>query len=109
MKKLLACLLFAPAMAHAEFFTGNELLRLLQSNNLMDKTQALGYIQGVTDAYMGVVVCPPDGVNAGQVNDMVKNYLENTPATRNRTADLIISDALKSIWPCKSRGNGRPI
>ena len=107
MKKLLVALLMVPAMARAEFFTGNQLLTLLQSREVMDRMQALGYIQGVFDANMYLVVCPPSNVTAGQVNDMIRNYLENTPATRNRTADRIIQEALKSVWPCQNRTPGR--
>ena len=103
MRKFLVCLLFVPAMARAEFFTGNQLLTLLRSNEMWDRMQGLGYIQGVFDANMSIVICPPAGVTAGQVNDMIKNYLENTPATRNRSADRLIQDALKSVWPCQNR------
>ena len=102
MKKLLIALLMVPALARAEFFTGNQLLSLLQSREMWDRMQGLGYIQGVFDAHMSVNICPPSGVTAGQVQDMVKNYLENIPATRNRSADLIIRDALKSVWPCSN-------
>ena len=107
MRKLIAALLIAPSIAHAEFFTGNELLALIQSREVIDRMQALGYIQGVFDANMNIVVCPPSGVTAGQVQDMIKNYLQNIPATRNRTADQIIQDALKSVWPCQNRTPGR--
>ena len=107
MKKLLVALLFVPAMAHAEFFTGNKLLSLLQSNEVLDRIHGLGYIQGVFDAHMGITVCPPNDITAGQVKDMIKNYLENIPATRHRSADLIVRDALKSVWPCSNRTPSR--
>ena len=107
MKKPLAMLLLIPALARAEFLTGNDLLALIQSREVMDRMQALGYIQGVTDANMSIFICPPSGVTAGQVQDMIRNYLQNTPATRNRSADRLIQDALKSIWPCQNRAPGR--
>ena len=107
MKKLLIALLMIPAMARAEFFTGNDLLALIQSREVIDRMQALGYIQGVFDANMSIVICPPSGVTAGQVQDMIRNYLQNIPATRNRSADRIIQDALKSVWPCQNKAPGR--
>lgn len=107
MKKLIAAMLFIPTMAHAEFFTGNQLLEKLKDVEAWSRMQALGYIQGVFDANMSITICPPSGVTAGQVNDMIKNYLENTPAIRNRTADRIIQDALKSVWPCQNRNPAR--
>lgn len=107
MRKFLAMLFFIPVVANAEFFTGNGLLSLLQSNNVAEKIQGIGYIQGVYDAHANVTVCAPANITAGQLNDMIKNYLENNPATRNRTADVIIRDALRGIWPCANRGNQR--
>ena len=107
MKKLLIAFLMIPAMAQAEFFTGNDLLALIQSREVIDRMQALGYIQGVADANMNIVICPPDGVTAGQIKDMIRNYLQNILATRNRSADRIIQDALKSVWPCQNRAPGR--
>lgn len=106
MKKLLCCLLFVPAMARAEFFTGNELLRLLNGTT-MDQVHSLGYIQGVFDVYVSVTICPPNNINAGQLQDMIRNYLANSPATRHKTAESLINEALKSVWPCQGRGGNR--
>lgn len=111
MKKLLVSLLFVPMMAHAEFETGNSLLSKLESTNVVERMFGVGYVIGVVDAYLNVVICPPPNVNVGQITDMIKNYLQNTPAIRHRTADLIIADALKPIWACKNqqRQNGKAI
>ena len=105
MRKLLVALLIIPAMARAEFFTGNDLLRLMNGNT-MDQVQAIGFVQGVFDVYVAVTICPPSQVTAGQINDMIKNYLTNSPAVRHKTAESIINDALKQVWPCASRGRG---
>jgi hypothetical protein len=35
---------------------------------------------------------------------MIRNYLENMPAIRHKTAESIINDALKKVWPCPQRG-----
>lgn len=107
MKKLIiAIALCATTTAHAAFFTGNELLTKLNGDNV-DKLHALGYIQGAADAYSGIMFCPPGTVTAGQLMDMIKNYLTNTPAVRHRAADVIIMDALQPVWPCKNRNSGR--
>jgi hypothetical protein len=103
MRKLIAIALFVPSMASAEFFTGNKLLSLLNGTTL-DQVQALGYIQGVFDAHSSVIICPPGNITAGQVNDMVKNYLSNTPALRHYSADTIIGEALSKVWPCQDKG-----
>jgi hypothetical protein len=104
MKRLLAVLLFVPAMAHAEFFSGNTLLARLNGDSL-DRVQALGYIQGISDAYVRVIFCPPENVTAGQLSDMIRNYLTNNPATRHKTADALIAEAFGQVWPCAKRGN----
>jgi hypothetical protein len=104
MKKLLVALLMVPAMAHAAFYTGNELLTKLNGDS-MDRLHALGYIQGAADAYSGIIFCPPGTVTGGQLMDMIKNYLTNTPAVRHRAADVIIMEALQPVWPCKNRNS----
>ena len=110
MKRLCAAVLvlFA-AKANAEFFTGNQLLSLMQSSNTIDKIHALGYLQGVVDAHSSVTICPPPTVTAGQINDMIKNYLENTPSVRHKTADIIVRDALKPVWPCRQNNSRSPV
>lgn len=110
MKHLFAAILMTFAVkANAEFFTGNGLLNLLQSHEVIDRIHGLGYVQGVFDAHSGATICSPAGVTAGQVRDMTKNYLENNPAIRNKTADIIIRDAFKLVWPCANRNPGRGV
>jgi hypothetical protein len=105
MKKLLAALLFAPTLAHASFMSGNEVLSRMNGNS-MEQIHALGYVQGVVDGYTDLFICPPSNITAGQVRDMVKNYLTNLPAQRHRPADVLIREALSSVWPCKRNNRG---
>ena len=110
MRKLLATLLLVPAIAHAEFETGNSLLADIQSSSVGQRMHALGYIKGVADVYMHVTFCPPNGgagITAGQINDMVRNHLEMNPATRHKTAESLINGVLKSAWPCPTNGRNR--
>jgi hypothetical protein len=108
MKKLLIALLMIPAMAHAEFETGNKLYQNMTSSSNMEKMYAIGYIAGVFDAYHSVYHCPPtSNVTLGQVNDIVKAYLDANPAQRHRTADQLVKEALQKTWPCANRGNSR--
>ena len=92
--------------AHAEFKDGNDLLTDLDSVHTVNQAVALGYVMGVADFGMGVIHCAPANVKAGQLKDMVHNYLRNTPAERHLSADSIINKILKATWPCqRSRGN----
>lgn len=107
MKKLLAGLLLAPAMASANFIDGNDLWKYLNGKDYFSNGHSLGYITGVFDATRGTWHCPPHnggGITAGQVEDIVRQYLTQNPATRNLPADLLISAALGRVWPCPNKG-----
>lgn len=105
MKRLILIAALACTSAQAEFMDGNKLLADMQGNNT-DQIYAIGYVVGVADAIRGVVYCPPSNVTAGQITDMVKNYMINTPAIRHNTGDRIVSHVLKTLWPCASRQPG---
>lgn len=94
--------------AHAEFKDGNNLLDDMNASDYFSRGVALGYVMGVSDMGQGVVHCAPPNATAGQVQDMVKNYLTNTPAERHRSADAIVNKVLKSVWPCAARSRGNP-
>ena len=107
--KLLAALACVVCVnAHAEFKDGNDLLNDINALDAFSRGVALGYITGVTDMGMGVVHCPPPNVRAGQLQDMVKNYLTNTPAERHQTADVLVNKVLKMVWPCPAKSRGNP-
>ena len=109
MRKLLVALLMVPTIAHAEFMTGNQLHSKLTGTDVSERIQALGYIQGVFDAGQHFRHCAPDniGITAGQVRDIVLKYLNERPELRNFTADLLIIDSLKQLWPCANQNKGR--
>jgi len=107
MRAILIALLMIPAIARAEFETGNQLYQKMTGTSIGDKMYALGYIAGVFDAYQHMFHCPPaNSLTLGQVNDIVKQYLEVYPAQRHRTADQLIKEALQKVWPCQNRGGG---
>jgi hypothetical protein len=104
MKKVIAALLFVPTIAHAEFMTGNDLLSDMNGSNSRQML-ALGYVMGVTDTFNTLTVCPPNGITAGQVQDIIRKHLEENPSSRHFTADSIIRNKLEALWPC-SRNRG---
>jgi hypothetical protein len=92
--------------AHAEFMDGNALLaQMKDSGSYFRQGHAMGYVSGVADMGYGVVHCSPSNMTAGQLNDMIKNYLENTPADRHLTGDVVVNKVLKTMWPCAKRGS----
>ena len=103
MKKLLLALALAAGAAQAgSFWDGNKLYNKL-NGSIFEQGQALGYIMGVADAGESVSICAPNNVTAGQMHDIMKNYLESTPAVRHLAADSIISVVLGRVWPCDKK------
>ncbi len=111
MKIAIVCLALAAGPAHAFFKDGNKLLSELNNNSGTNVLPAIGmgYITGVTDALLGITHCPPDNVTAGQVRDMVRNYLENNPAIRHLPANQIVVSVLRGVWPCADKPAGRQL
>ena len=109
MKKLLIALLMIPALARAEFLTGNDLYQKLTSTSVVDKMYALGYVVGVYDVNVHITICPraENVITAGQVQDITIQYLTLNPGQRHRNAEVLVRDALKQVWPCANRQPGR--
>ena len=107
MKKFLASLLMIPAMASAEFTSGNDLYKDLRSDKLVDNIYALGYIAGVADAGQSGSHCIPTSVSLGQLQDMVIDYLRKNAEIRNLSADVLVSLMLIERWPCKNKQKGK--
>lgn len=103
MKRILVALAILSGAAHAEFLDGNKLHSYLTSESTTQRAVGVGYVMGVADSMHGAAYCPPETVTAGQMRDMVSNYLANVPADRHLSADSIVSKVLKSVWPCAQR------
>lgn len=102
MKYIVAAMIALASMtARAEFFTGNDLLAMLNSTEEPQRNMGLGYIAGAFDTGHGVVHCAPGNVTLGQAKDVIHNTLKNAPAIRHLTADVIVAGVLKQLWPCK--------
>lgn len=91
--------------AHAQFMTGNKLLERM-NGSLQERAYAGGYVIGVHDAWRGEFGCSPNDATAGQVSDVVRQFLETNPQHRHQSAEIIIGAALHSTWPCpKKKGS----
>ena len=104
-KTMLALLTVVSFSAHAEFFTGNMLLNMLDSAKDSDRTMAMGYVAGAFDASQKAVHCTPSSVSLKQVVDMVRKRLYDVPEQRHFSGDIIIMTTMKSVFPCKSKPN----
>ncbi len=105
-KQIAASILLLCSVAQAGSFWDGNTLHSKLNGNTMEQMQALGYIMGVADAGESVSICAPNNVTAGQMHDIMKNYLESAPAVRHLAADSLITVVLGRVWPCeKKRGN----
>lgn len=103
MKKLMMLLALVPTMVLAQnndFFTGNELWSRLNADDTMSKSVALGYIAGVASAASNSGHCAPRTVTMGQVQDVVKTFMQSAPEHRHLSASVIVLAALINVWPC---------
>jgi len=105
MKKLLITLaLVGATSAHAEFYTGNELLAQMRSSSMHEQGVALGYVAGVADSFTKVTICiPANSVTLGQAVDVVRQHLESNPDRRHFSADSLAYNALFRAWPCADK------
>lgn len=112
MKRIMiaAALAMAPAPAGAAEpaeDNGNRLLSNCSDDGYFMEGFCLGYIRALTisaDLIMANgnnAVCIPDGVQAGQVRDMIVAYIRRNPSSRHEHALVLVSWALREAWPCK--------
>jgi hypothetical protein len=101
MKYILGLLIAACTITgHTAFKDGNRLLNDMNDSSTVGQMVALGYVIGVTDSFSSIVHCAPSNVTAGQVRDMVKNFLVNQPQRRHQAADMLVLEVLVQAWPC---------
>jgi hypothetical protein len=104
-KKFLIALFFSlvSISAAAGFWDGNKLLSDINSETYSGKALALGYVIGVHDSFDTLLFCTPENSSQGQLRDVVKKYLENNPASRHKSADVLIVNALQQNFPCPKK------
>lgn len=91
------------SVAHADFKDGNDLYEDMRTGGAR-YLNVIGYITGVADTLRGVTFCPQNNVTAGQLTDLVRDFLYANPDKRHYTASSIISVVISDVWPCKRKG-----
>jgi hypothetical protein len=92
--------------AHADSYTGNDLLKLCTSASANDQGFCIGYSVGVFEEIRLINVlrktpdCVPAGVTYGQVEDVIIKYLKDNPADRNAAAVFLTTAAIGEAWKC---------
>lgn len=104
--KLAAALIAVSLPANAAFLNGNDLHELCRSSltDRLSDEQSSMFVMGVADALQslsdGVGICIPNGVNGGQVRDVVCRSLSELPELRHMDAGAISMASLANSFPC---------
>jgi hypothetical protein len=100
-----------------QFVDGNKLFRVCSDHEHGWEGYCLGYVLGVTDAFMvanageaaGLALasfCPPkEHLAPDQVRDIVVQYLTAHPETRHKPATHEAMVALLAAFPCKEQAH----
>lgn len=98
--------LFATLDVRAEFYSGNDLHEYCTSTNNLQQGLCRGFVVGVFDTRVRLDFCSPEGatpITVGQVEDIVKRYLNSFPELRHKLAYSLVTAALIAAFPCPSR------
>jgi hypothetical protein len=82
-----------------------EMLRLAYDRDDPEAKAAYfrGYVAGVADSTRDNAWCPPGDVKPEQTYDMVSKYMKNYSPTANQGAVAVVTAALASNFPCRSK------
>jgi hypothetical protein len=96
------------AQTFGAFLNGEELYSYLTSQDESQRMGARGYIAGIVDLHVVMVssysaprlFCRPGGLTRDRTRDIVKEYLENNPESRQVFAAEVVTRALGEAYPC---------
>lgn len=109
MKKTLALVLLGLSL-NANALTGVKLKEYLIdfSGNSTTGNGYLGagYVIGVADSWSGIAICIPKVTNLEIANAVLSYLLANPEKVEKTYADVLVTQALSSKWPCKKKEGG---
>jgi hypothetical protein len=114
LRKLVAVGLLCTAMnTLAGFFDGNDLVKDMREWEKFERKDPsvsslvagnfMGYVAGVADVYDEISICPPETSTVRQLSTTVARFLNANPARWAEPADVLVADALKKSFPCKTK------
>jgi hypothetical protein len=104
-----------PAYDMYVFETGNDLYAACNSADPFGRGRCMGYVEAINDA-MAMPMrqqeiptgdfgqfrrCIPGNPTAGQMKDVVVQYLQKNPANRHQSAARLAARALMEAYPCQ--------
>ncbi len=101
---LLAGLVLAAGQVQAD--SGSELLEYCSAPETFLEGVCLGYVMGIEDAHDSLVgtrpfYCLSAGVSKGQLELIVKKFLQENPEKLHLSAGTLVILALMEAFPCK--------
>jgi hypothetical protein len=93
-----------PARAQGIFMTGNDLAEVCSSSSPNERGICQGYIMGALDSiFLGLFKCSGmENVKSTQMADVVRKFLRDNPADRNKNAYTLVGYALIGAFKCQS-------
>jgi len=93
--------IFASGSAIADYFDGNDLKKMMDSDRLQDIGMFRGYVAGVQDFNNEVLFCVHENVKLSQSSAIVQKYFSDNPQTWHLSAKELVVRALQKSFPCK--------
>jgi hypothetical protein len=111
MKRIVCCLLLLLLVGGAQatsYYHNVDMLENLPLDYDRNDPEAKaayfrGYVAGVADSTRDSAWCPPGDVKAEQTYDMVSKYMKDHPPTANQGAVAVVTTALATNFPCRSK------
>lgn len=103
-------LLLSPPKVGAGFVTGNDLYRFCGSPSGWEPCYR--YLEAVVDMAEAaprreLQLCLSEGVTSRQLRDIVMKALEADPASRHRSAAVLVYNAVNRAFPCPAEAKAK--
>jgi len=104
---IIGCVLLCVStrISDADYINGNQLLEKCTSSSFERKLFCLGYIEAISDAMQhqtinGFKGCVSTEIAAGQLQDVVVDFLRQHAADRHLAAESMVARAVSEAFPC---------
>ncbi|MFH1236472.1 MAG: Rap1a/Tai family immunity protein [Parcubacteria group bacterium] len=87
--------------AFADYFDGNDLKKLMDSDRPQDIGMFRGYVAGVQDINNAEMFCVHENVKLSQSAAIVQKHFADNPQLWHLSAKELVVRALQKSFPCK--------
>lgn len=101
MKKLFLILAMTCSAAHAELWTGNKMLEMMNGNSA-EELVAIGYVTGAVDGLEVGPACVKKGITVSQIYELTKKALVEQPQHRHYQAALFVNLVITTNFACET-------